>query len=80
MQLSLLLVFEWPAVIGVEESTGEGDDEIDSVLRDSVRHSGPSRTPSEPRKPIFIKNNCGRTIDTLNSSPKGPYQLSKELF
>lgn len=47
VQLSLLPVFEWPAVIGVEGSTGDGDEEIDSVLRDSVRNSGPSRTPGE---------------------------------
>lgn len=46
VQLSRLPVLEWPAVIGVEGSTGEGDDEIDSVLRESVRNSGPSRTPA----------------------------------
>lgn len=45
VELSLLPVFEWPVVIGVEGSTGDGEDEIDSVLRDSVRNSGPSRTP-----------------------------------
>lgn len=50
MQLSLLPVLEWPAVIGVPDRTGEGDEEMDSVLRDSVRHSGPSRTPEDHRE------------------------------
>lgn len=55
MQLSLLPVFEWPVVIGVEGRTGEGDDEIDSVLRDSVRNSGPSKTPREKEKNHYSK-------------------------
>lgn len=42
VQLSLLPVLECPAVRG---RTGEGDDEMDSVLRESVRYSGPNRTP-----------------------------------
>lgn len=51
VQLSLLPVLEWPAVRG---RTGEGDDEMDSVLRESVRYSGPNRTPEgrEQRKPV----------------------------
>lgn len=40
--------------MGVEGSTGEGDDEMDSVLSDSVRYSGPSRTPSRKIK-RFLK-------------------------
>lgn len=40
--------------MGVDGSTGEGEDEMDSVLRDSVRYSGPSRTPSRKIK-RFLK-------------------------
>lgn len=29
------------------DSTGEGDDDMDSARRDSVRYSGPNRTPAE---------------------------------
>ena len=45
VQLSRLPVLECPAVAGVEGNTGEGDEEMDSVLRESVRYSGPSRSP-----------------------------------
>ena len=45
VQLSRLPVLECPAVMGVEGKTGEGDEEMDSVRRESVRYSGPSRSP-----------------------------------
>ena len=46
VQLSRLPVLECVAAgIGVEGSTGDGEEEIDSVLRESPRHSGPSNTP-----------------------------------
>lgn len=44
VQLSLLPVLEW-----LDGSTGDGEDEMDSVLRESVRNSGPNSTPATQR-------------------------------
>lgn len=49
VQLSRLPVFEWVAAgIGVDGSTGDGEDEMDSVLNESPPlNSGPSNTPAK---------------------------------
>lgn len=48
VQLSRLPVLECPAVMGVEGRTGEGDEEMDSALRESGLNSGPNSTPRLP--------------------------------
>lgn len=46
VQLSRLPVLEWVAAgMGVDGRTGDGDDEMDSVLRESALNSGPNNTP-----------------------------------
>lgn len=71
---------EWPAVIGVVDSTGEGEDEMDSARRDSVRNSGPNRTPGEEggEKPNDFQGNTVSATAPLETG--GLVALTKASF
>lgn len=58
--------------MGVEGSTGEGDDEMDSVLSDSVRYSGPSRTPSRKIR-RFLKMPVEKSANLSRLMFEGPF-------
>lgn len=66
--------------MGVDGSTGEGDDEMDSVLSDSVRYSGPSRTPSRKIKRFLkmpIENSANLSLFNFSLMFEGFQRFSR---
>lgn len=63
--------------MGVVDSTGEGEDEMDSARRDSVRYSGPNRTPAEEggEKPNDFHRNVTSPCSQHRVSASAPLEI-----
>lgn len=61
--------------MGVEGRTGEGEEEMDSVLRESARNSGPSRTPGGRQRASVDGVQTAPALTALWFLPRLPFQL-----